>query len=149
MIPLNVKYVLLTKEVDYKKYFFLFNQTDLELIKETENFYVFKNKHVVSRFYLSPEELPESFTSLSPLPYTQTSPVKFSIKAEAEYIVFVPPNLDSDYWELEGNCLPIIPGIDYANFQKKFWRRPNYDPEVDFLKFLTAKIHRPRAHGSE
>jgi hypothetical protein len=28
--------------------------------------------------------------------------VKFHIKAEAEYIVFVPPNLDSEHWELEG-----------------------------------------------
>ncbi len=36
---LNVKYILLTKEVDYKKYFFLFNQTDLELIKETKHLY--------------------------------------------------------------------------------------------------------------
>jgi len=42
----------------------------------------------------------EFFTYLKPLPYTQTSPVKFQIKAEAEYIVFMPPNLDSDYWEL-------------------------------------------------
>jgi hypothetical protein len=49
--PLNVKYILLTKEVDYKEYFFLFNQSDLELVKETEHFYVFKNKHVVAKFY--------------------------------------------------------------------------------------------------
>lgn len=41
---IGVKYILLTKEVDYKKYFFLFNQSDLELALETENFYVFKNK---------------------------------------------------------------------------------------------------------
>jgi len=41
---IGVKYILLTKEVDYKKYFFLFNQSDLELVLETENFYVFKNK---------------------------------------------------------------------------------------------------------
>lgn len=102
MIPLNVKYVLLTKEVDYKGYFFLFNQTDLVLIKETGNFYIFENKHAVSRFYQSPSPEPQ-FTSLSPLPYTQTSPVKFHIKANGGYIVFIPPNLDSDYWELEGN----------------------------------------------
>ncbi len=101
MIPLNVKYVLLTKEVDYKEYFFLFNQTDLVLIKETENFYVFENKHAVSRFYHSPSLEPQ-FLSLLPIPYTQSSPVEFSVKAEAEYIVFVPPNLDSDCWELEG-----------------------------------------------
>jgi hypothetical protein len=49
--PLNIKYVLLTKEVDYKNYFFLFNQSDLELVKETENFYVFRNKHEVAKIY--------------------------------------------------------------------------------------------------
>ncbi|MBU4223489.1 MAG: hypothetical protein KKA10_18025 [Euryarchaeota archaeon] len=100
MIPI-VKYVLLTKEVDYKGYFFLFNQTDLELIKETGNFYIFKNKHAVSSFYQSPSPEPR-FLSLSLLPYTQTSPVEFSEKTEAEYIMFVPPSLDSDYWGLEG-----------------------------------------------
>ncbi len=41
----------LTKEADYKKYFFLFNQSDLELVMETENFYVFKNKDYVSRIF--------------------------------------------------------------------------------------------------
>ena len=41
----------LTKEADYKKYFFLFNQSDLELVMETENFYVFKNKAYISRIF--------------------------------------------------------------------------------------------------
>jgi len=49
--PLNIKYILLTKEADYKKYFFLFNQSDLEPVRETENFYVFKNKHEVAKIY--------------------------------------------------------------------------------------------------
>lgn len=39
----GIRYVLLTKEVNYQSYTFLFNQTDLQLVKETENFYVFKN----------------------------------------------------------------------------------------------------------
>lgn len=30
------------------------------------------------------------------------SPVKFSTKADAGCILFIPPNLDSAYWELEG-----------------------------------------------
>jgi len=103
MIPLNVKYVLLTKEVDFKQYFFLFNQTDLELIKETENFYIFKNKHIVSRFYLSTSPSQDQpGTSFESLNYTQVSPVKFQVNADKGYILFVPPNLDSDYWELEG-----------------------------------------------
>jgi hypothetical protein len=114
IIPLNVKYVLLTKEVDYKEYSFLFNQTDLKLIKETENFYIFKNDHPVSRFYLSsslppsgPEEQSEFNKSLKPSDYTQLSPVKFSVNADAGYVVFVPPNLDSEWWELDGQTSTI------------------------------------------
>ncbi|VVB84163.1 Uncharacterised protein [uncultured archaeon] len=114
IIPLNVKYVLLTKEVDYKEYFFLLNQTDLKLTKETENFYIFKNAHPVSRFYLSsspppsdPQEQSEFILSLKPSDYTQLSPVKFSVNADAGYVVFVPPNLDSDWWELDGQTSTI------------------------------------------
>ncbi len=40
---MGVKYILLTKEVDYKNYFFLFNQSDLKLVMKTKNFYVFRN----------------------------------------------------------------------------------------------------------
>lgn len=49
--PLNVKYIILTKEVDYKSYDFLYNQSDLELIKDTENLLLFRNKHPVARIY--------------------------------------------------------------------------------------------------
>ncbi len=114
IIPLNVKYVLLTKEVDYKQYSFLFNQTDLELIKETGNFYIFKNAHPVSRFYLSslpppsdPQKQSEFIPSLKPSDYKQLSPVKFSVNADAGYVVFVPPNLDSEWWELDGQTSTI------------------------------------------
>ncbi|AIJ06305.1 hypothetical protein JH146_1463 [Methanocaldococcus bathoardescens] len=49
--PLGVKYVLLTKEVDYKNYDFLFKQKDLKLVLETENFYVFKNERYKGKIY--------------------------------------------------------------------------------------------------
>jgi hypothetical protein len=49
--PLNVKYIILTKEVDYKVYDFLYNQSDLEVVKDTENLVVFRNKHAVAKFY--------------------------------------------------------------------------------------------------
>lgn len=48
---INVKYVILTKEVDYKNYEFLYKQKDIELVKETENLIVFKNKEKTSRIY--------------------------------------------------------------------------------------------------
>lgn len=49
--PLNVKYILLTKEVDYRSYDFLYKQKDIEMVKETPNFIVFRNYHRVSKFY--------------------------------------------------------------------------------------------------
>ncbi|WP_423792384.1 alpha-(1-_3)-arabinofuranosyltransferase domain-containing protein [Methanocaldococcus indicus] len=49
--PLGVKYILLTKEVDYKNYNFLFKQKDLKLILETKNFYVFKNERYKGKIY--------------------------------------------------------------------------------------------------
>jgi hypothetical protein len=49
--PLNVKYVILAKEADYPLYGFLFKQSDLELVKETENLYLFKNKNTVAKVY--------------------------------------------------------------------------------------------------
>jgi len=49
--PLNIKYVVLTKEVDYRLYDFLDNQSDLEPVKDTENLVVFRNKHSISKFY--------------------------------------------------------------------------------------------------
>ena len=101
MVVLNVKYIMLTKESDYEDYFFLFNQSDVKLIKETENFYVFENNNQVSRFYRS-SSLLSSDQSLLPIDYVRISPVKFSIKTDNDNIVFVPPNLDSMYWELDG-----------------------------------------------
>ena len=49
--PLNVKYIILTKEVDYEQYDFLYKQKDLQIVKDTENLVVFRNNYPVSRFY--------------------------------------------------------------------------------------------------
>jgi hypothetical protein len=51
LAPLNVKYILLTKEVDYTSYDFLYKQKDIEIVKETPDFIVFRNDHPVSKFY--------------------------------------------------------------------------------------------------
>lgn len=104
MVILNVKYIILTKESDYENYFFLFNQSDVKLIKETKNFYVFENSNPVSRFYSSLTQFSSKNhnQSLIPIDYVQISPVKFSIKTDDDNIIFVPPNLDSMYWELDG-----------------------------------------------
>ncbi len=83
--PINVKYVILAKEVDYKNYFYLLNQTDLELIKETEMLYLFKNKNKVSKFYQSNAPNKE----LTPLEYKKESPVKYTIiNPTKKFVIF-------------------------------------------------------------
>ncbi|WP_135611752.1 hypothetical protein [Methanococcoides sp. AM1] len=47
--PLNVKYIVLAKDVDYQKYDFLYDQSDLELVMENEELIVFRNLHKTSR----------------------------------------------------------------------------------------------------
>ena len=47
--PLNIKYVILAKDVDYQQYDFLYDQSDLELVMENEELVVFKNLHKTSR----------------------------------------------------------------------------------------------------
>ena len=41
---INVKYIILSKDADYQRYYFLFNQTDLELVSNTTSLYLFKIK---------------------------------------------------------------------------------------------------------
>jgi hypothetical protein len=98
---LNVKYILLTKEVDYKKYFFLFNQTDLELIKETKHLYVFENKNKITKIYQT-DDISHINSENIPMDYEKISPVHFKLKGELsrKYIVFTEPY--SEDWELDG-----------------------------------------------
>ncbi|MDY6932325.1 MAG: hypothetical protein SVJ22_10470, partial [Halobacteriota archaeon] len=49
--PVNVKYIILAEEVDYKEYDFLYRQEDLELFFEGDGLIVFKNKHETAKVY--------------------------------------------------------------------------------------------------
>lgn len=52
LVPLNVKYVLLTKEVDWENYDeLLHDQEDLELVLENDCFKVYENQYRVSHSY--------------------------------------------------------------------------------------------------
>ena len=126
---LGVKYILLTKEVDYKNYFFLFNQTDLELVLETENFYVFENKafkglifsvdgiayvknwdelinvskteDITKRLYLIGNGKEEGNKTCKILKFEKVSPVKYLIKDEPlKYVIFIEEY--SKDWKLNG-----------------------------------------------
>ncbi|MDO8724659.1 MAG: hypothetical protein Q7J35_01155 [Candidatus Methanoperedens sp.] len=127
--PLNVKYVILTKEVDYRFYDFLYNQTDLELVKDTENMVVFRNRHPVHKFYQvdsistirSWDDLLEisrtgdvmdsafllgstteiHLSNMSALDHKEDSPVKYEIeKPSMRYVVFT--EKFSGDWKLGG-----------------------------------------------
>jgi len=134
--PLNVKYIILTKEVDYGQYDFLYEQRDVELVRDTENLVVFRNMHPVSRFYEADgvvtikdwEDLLEisktrdltSFAIVAgnetnieaskgqALNYTIESPVKYLLAQPSKrYIVF--SQRYSEDWKLEGKT-------PFANF---------------------------------
>lgn len=51
LAPLNIKYIMLVKETDYKEYDFLSKQTDLKVIVENANLVLFENLHPVAMFY--------------------------------------------------------------------------------------------------
>lgn len=95
---INVKYVVLTKEADYKNYFFLFNQTDLDLVKETEHFYVFKNKIPVHRFYEADTLTDEPFTEGM---YRRNSRVRYTVQQPTKkYLIFT--EAYNHHWKLNG-----------------------------------------------
>ncbi len=98
---LNVKYVILTKESDYKKYFFIFNQTDLELIKETKNLYVLTNKNRISKIYQT-DDISNIMAEKTGLDYEMINPVRYRLEnnASKKYIVFTEPY--SEDWRLDG-----------------------------------------------
>lgn len=98
---LNVKYVLLTKEADYNKYKFLFNQSDLELIKETDNIYVFKNKINIIKIYQTDDINNISGDNIH-VDYEKINPVRFKLKYEPEkkYLVFT--DAYNNDWKLDG-----------------------------------------------
>jgi len=85
---INVKYIILAKEVDYKDYLYLLNQTDLKLIKETKNLILLENTKNVNKFYQS--DNPE--LELIPLEYKKKSSIKYEItKPDKKYIIFTEP----------------------------------------------------------
>ncbi|MBI4216758.1 MAG: DUF3367 domain-containing protein [Chloroflexi bacterium] len=51
LAPLNVKYILLAKEADYKAYNFLYRQSDLQVVFENRLIVVFENLYPTARFY--------------------------------------------------------------------------------------------------
>ncbi|MFC1944517.1 alpha-(1-_3)-arabinofuranosyltransferase family protein [Chloroflexota bacterium] len=51
LVPLNVKYILLLKEVDYNSYNYLYEQADLSVVMEGETFTLYQNYYSSTRSY--------------------------------------------------------------------------------------------------
>lgn len=120
---INVKYIILAKEADYDNYSFLFNQTDLELVKNTTNLLVFKNKEDVAKMYeVDSVSLIENWDKILTLDdvtnsayiiadkeqlktsekhlinYTKKSPITYVVENPAKFLVFTEPY--SYNWQL-------------------------------------------------
>jgi len=98
---LNVKYVILTGESDYKKYSFLFNQTDLEFVKKTKNFFIFKNKYDIIKIYQT-DDIDNISAEKLELDYEQINPIRYKLEKNIskKYLVFTEPF--STEWKLDG-----------------------------------------------
>jgi len=88
---MGVKYILLTKEVDYRDYFFLFNQSDLKLVMNTKNFYVFRNLDFHGLAYTR---------NGSEVPVRIVNPAKVFVSSPPGQLVFTWQY--SPYWSLSG-----------------------------------------------
>ncbi|MFQ6130190.1 MAG: hypothetical protein ACE5OT_05240 [Candidatus Hadarchaeaceae archaeon] len=125
---LNVKYVMLVKEVDWAWYHDMLEGSDLEPVFDSENLVLYKNPAQVSRFYGADELSPGA---LEPLDYKPISQVKYEVESGNEkYTIFVPPNLDSSDWVLDGGEAPS--GF-YAVWE-------NQGDKVEYARFGTYEI---------
>jgi len=97
---LNIKYILLAKEIDYGNYLYLLNQSDLKLVINSTNFYVFRNKVKVNKFYQS-----DDLVMLEPLGYVQDTKIKYKIDTpQRKYVIFAEDY--NPYWQL-GSQTPL------------------------------------------
>jgi len=126
--PLNVKYVMLAKEMDWARYHDMIDRSDLESVFDSENLVLYKNPEQVSRFYKADELSPGA---LKPLDYEPISPVKYEVEScNEKYTIFVPPNLDSSDWALDGEEAPA--GF-YATWESQ-------GGKIEYSRFKTYEI---------
>ncbi len=98
--PLNIRYIILAKEVDWNNYLFLKNQTDLEIIMENPDLIVFKNKAETAKIYETDEVInatnweellsKKTIQKIEPIEYTKKSSVEYILKESPtkKYIIF-------------------------------------------------------------
>jgi hypothetical protein len=128
LMLLDVKYVILAKEVGWAWYRGMLDNSDLQLVFDSENLAIYMNPELVSRFYEADNLSPEAIV---PLNYKVISPVKYEVSgANEKYTIFVPPNLDSSDWVLNGQ---IAPAGFYAAWEGQ-------SGKVEYSRFNTYEI---------
>jgi hypothetical protein len=137
---LNVKYVILTGESDYKKYFFLFNQTDLELVKQTKNFFIFKNKFDIKKIYQT-DDINNISAEKIGLDYEQSNPVRYDLEENRskKYLVFTDPY--SLEWKLDGKetlkAYGVVNAFENSGKEIRFERYYKINLPAYFISILT------------
>jgi len=100
LVRVNVRYIILQKEVDYKDYLYLKDQPNLILIKETPNLILFKNANPTYKIYQT--DNPEDTKNMTPLTYKKLSPFRYEIaEPKKKYLVFTDRYDPS--WKLKGS----------------------------------------------
>jgi len=141
--PLNVKYVVLLKEVDYSEYTFLDNQNDLKPILENTRLKLYLNTEDVAKIYQLKEpintadwnqliQLANNSTlqkAYKPINYAQTSPTEIKVEAQAEGCIILTEPYDEG-WRLNGekpiahlglvNAFQLKQGGEYTIRYEKF-----------------------------
>ena len=107
---INVKYVIIAKEIDYKNHLWMLNETGLELVKETDNLYLLKNPLETNKFYQS-----DDLEGLEPLNYEKESKIKYVIeKPSKKYVVFT-DSFNSN-WRLGKQEPKILETVNYYEY---------------------------------
>jgi hypothetical protein len=171
LVPLNVKYIILLKEVDYQNYAFLYDQEDLELIYENSKVVLFKNKYPTGKIYLtrkiqtadwnklltsdSQSQLEKNIAlKLQPVKYTEISPVEYKVKVESEgYVILTEPF--NEGWKLNGEKPTANLGLTNAFYVEKpgvytiYFEKFNFlltcyiISLISFIACLTYVVHQP------
>jgi hypothetical protein len=128
LAPLNVKYIILLKEVDYQNYAFLYDQEDLEPVHENSKIVLFKNKHPTAKIYLTENiqtaidwnillNQPQTIT-LKPVKYLEISPIEYRIEVKSKgYLVLTEPY--DEGWKLNGEKSIANLGLTNAFYVEK------------------------------
>jgi hypothetical protein len=141
---LNIKYVILAKETDYRQYLFLLKQKDLELIKETKTLYVFKNKNEVTKIYQT-NDINNINSDKEEIEYQKRNPVNYKlgkINNKYKYLIFTEPY--SEDWKLDGRnsikAYGVINGFENKGKEIIFERFYNINLPSYFISIITFVI---------